>query len=146
MQVADRLSRRLGLPQLVLDCSISRRGTGADRWVTVADNTALPKPLLQLADTAVWLHYSVPAVALEWLRDLRRRTAIAAASYGSPRLADLAHSLRHLVSTPQLRQWLQHSSLAHLHVHYLRNPAETDFWLYAQDCRLAPATSSAQAA
>ena len=136
--VADRLAQRFGLPLISADAAQSARDPlGA--WITIEHVGTFSATLLRAADTAVWLHYSALAVTREWARNLRSRLRGAEIRSRAPRLADLGDSLQHMAWTPHVHRWLQAPSLAHLHIHHLRSPAETDFWLRAQDHRLLAA-------
>jgi hypothetical protein len=137
--VAERLGRRLGLPVLA-----ARRGaldavppaTDAG-WVAMSAVGALSSSLLRAADAAIWLHYSPLAVAREWLRG-QQRLGESPARAAKPRLADLCDSLLHMALTPHVHRLLHQAASARVHIFHLRNPAETEFWLYAQEHRLAP--------
>lgn len=144
--VADRLGRRLALPLLPAGDAERRATNGqAGGWIVVQAVGAFSAALFCAADTAIWLHFSTLAVARRWARDTKRRLSAAPLGDDSPSLIDLAASVQHMACTPYVRHWLQQRSLAHLHVHHLRNPAEVDFWLYAQDQRV-PSAAIAQPA
>jgi hypothetical protein len=143
--VADRLGQRLGLERLAARHAAS--GSASSGWIAVETAGPFSLGLFLAADTAVWLHYSVWAVAREWTHRLPEKLAgTRLPEYSPPRLADLAATLQHMAWTPHVLRWLQHPSLAHLHVHHLRSPAETHFWLHAQEHLLPLLAAEAQPA
>jgi len=135
---AVRLAQRLGVP--CITASDSPPALSKEHgWVATAAVGALFSAVLQVADTAVWLHYSPRAVARAWARGLLRAKLDAAALPGqSPRLADVRDSLLHMAWTSHVHRLLSTPALAHLQIFQLRSPSETDFWLRVQEHRLPP--------
>ncbi len=134
---AIRLARRLGVPCITTPDSPA--GLSKEHgWVATAAVGALFSAMFQVADTAVWLHYSPRAVARAWARGLRARLGAAALPGQSPRLADVRDSLLHMAWTSHVHRLLSTPALAHLQIFLLRSPSETDFWLRVQEHRLPP--------
>jgi hypothetical protein len=145
--VAGRLARHLGLPVLTAHRAASPKSAARESgWVAVAGVGALLESILCAADTAVWLHYSPLTVARLWIRNLRLRRREAAAVDPMPGLADVRDSVVHAAWTPHLHRLLRERAAEPMQVFHLRNPNETDFWLHAQEHRLAPDTVTAKAA
>jgi hypothetical protein len=142
--VADRLGQRLGLPRFSAGAQSAQDLLGG--WIAVEPVGTFTPALFRAADTAVWLHYSTLAVAREWARHLRAQFCGSARCGRAPRLVDLGDSLQHMAWTPHVHRRLQDPSLSHLHIHHLRSPAETDFWLHAQDHRWPPTQAAVQPA
>ncbi len=145
--VADRLAQRLGLPRLA-SRNVERSASSATNggWIAVESAGPFSLALFRAADTAVWLHYSAWQMVREWANDLRHKRTGFGLRERSPRLGDVTASVQHMLWTPHVLRWLQHPSMIHLHVHHLRSPAETDFWLRTQDHRLPRLTANAQPA
>lgn len=134
---AARLAQRLDVP-----CISAAESTRApdlpSGWVATALVGELSGNLLRSADTAVWLHFLPLAVTRGWLRRLRAGFAKPTGeAHALPGFADVRDSLAHMIWTPHLHRLLRHPALAHLQVFHLRSPDETDFWLRAQEHRLA---------
>jgi hypothetical protein len=146
LHAAARLARRLGVP-CVPATDVSPATHGSSGWVATAAVGALAHPVMRSADTAVWLHFRPLTVGQAWVRGLGAAHAGTNAADRLPGLADIRDSLMHMAWTPHLHRLLRLPALAHLQVFHLRSPAETDFWLHAQEHRLQLCTpAAAQAA
>lgn len=132
---ATQLAQRLEVP-CVGASGQAPFASDSPGWVATATVGALSGPLLQAADTAVWLHFLPGAVAKLWARGLHVTHRGAARPRHLPRLTDLRDSLMHMAWTPHLHRLLRHPALLHLQVFHLRSPEEADFWLRAQEHRL----------
>lgn len=131
---AARLARRLDVPCIGASEAAMVSGLSPG-WVATAAVGAFSGPLLQSADTAIWLHFLPLAVAKAWARGLQAKLFGAVRMPNVPRLADVRDSLMHMAWTPHVHRLLRHPGLAHLQVFHLRSPEETDFWLRAQESR-----------
>jgi len=147
-QVAGRLAQRLGLPVVpAADEELAAVASGGrPGWIAVGAVGSFSDLVLRAADTAIWLHYSPLAVAHAWFAATRNWLRGVAASGPAPLLADVRDSLLHMAWTPHVRRQFDQSALSHLQVFHLRSPSETDFWLHAQEHRLAGPAASAQPA
>lgn len=146
--VAGRLAQRLGLPVVPAadDALAAVAASGHPGWIAVGAVGAFSDLVLRTADTAIWLHYPPLAVARAWIAATRGWLRGAAAAGPAPLLADVRDSLLHMAWTPHVRRQFAQSALSHLQVFHLRSPSETDFWLHAQEHRLAAPAASAQPA